>query len=329
MAVQILSSSHRVDGVSQRATNLTTEPTLPDNGVLAQAVANFARDGYVVLPAWLSGEALAPAQAELTLMFPSPQDYHGGRDPERNARFTTGGFAGVEPFPYASVEWSLLGLSPPIVTLAEALLGTSAIRLYEAHNWAKYAGAADYEQELHRDYGNHTPVVPTADPTLAEVEMFIYIHDVPPECGPTQVVSQVHTGGLPLWPPGISRATHPDIYTHEVSAAGPAGTVLAYRADTFHRGTAMTDPTGARFVLKASFRTVSDIWFDRLGLSQRLGDSWYRFVARATPRQLELAGFPPRGHRYWTPTTWSDVRSRYPNADLAAFHPATGDPVAR
>jgi ectoine hydroxylase-related dioxygenase (phytanoyl-CoA dioxygenase family) len=315
----------RIDGVSQATANQATAGTPSDNAVLARVVANFARDGYVVLPTWLSAEDLAPAQAELTLMFPSPQDYHRGKDPERAARFTKGSFAGVDPFPYESVEWSLIGLSPPIVTLAEALLGTSAIRMYEGHNWAKYAGAADYEQELHRDYANHTPVVPTADPGSAEVEMFIYIHDVPPECGPTRVVSQVHTRGIPMWPPRISRAKHLDIYAHEVSAAGPAGTVLAYRTDTFHRGTAITDPTAGRFVLKASFRTVSDIWFDKLGLTQRLGDSWYRFVARATPRQLELAGFPPRGHRYWTPTTWADVCSRYPNADLSAFHPMTTD----
>jgi ectoine hydroxylase-related dioxygenase (phytanoyl-CoA dioxygenase family) len=319
----------RVDGVGHAAANQATVSTPPEKEALAPVVADFGRNGYVVLPAWLSTEALAPAQAELTLMFPSPQDYHGGKDPKRAARFAKGAFAGVDPFPYESVEWSLIGLSPPIVTLAEALLGTSAVRLYEGHNWAKYAGAADYEQELHRDFGNHTPVVPTADRGLAEVEMFVYIHDVPPECGPTRVVSQVHTRGLPIWPPRISRATHPHIYAHEVSAAGPAGTVLAYRTDTFHRGTAVTDPTGARFVLKASFRTVSDIWFDKLGLTQRLGDSWYRFVARATPRQLELAGFPPRGHRYWTPTTWADVCSRYPNADLSAFRPmATRKPLA-
>ena len=193
--------------------------------------------------------------------------------------------------------------------------------MYEAHNWAKYSGATDYDQQLHCDFRNHTPVVPSDDPGLAEVEMFIYIHGVSEELGPTHVVSQRHTRHLPTWPPRISRHEHPQIYTHEVSSAGPAGTVLAYKTSTYHRGTEMSASGGARFSLKVSYRTVSDVWFDKMGLTERLGGSWYRFVERATPRQLELVGFPPRGHRYWTTRTWADVCHRYPDADLSAFRP--------
>jgi hypothetical protein len=35
---------------------------------------------------------------------------------------------------------------------------------------------------------------------------------------------------------------------------------------------------GARLSLKASYRTLSDIWFDKMSLTERLGGSWYRFV---------------------------------------------------
>ena len=288
---------------------------------VGEAPKHFSDHGYVILPALLTADDLRPAQDELGLLFPTAEEFHGGRDPGRNTRFAAGAFAGIDHFPYASVEWSLLGVSAPIVELAEALLGTPAIRLYEGHNWAKYAGAADYDQPLHRDYGNHTLVVPSGDPALGEVEMFIYIHDVPEDNGPTHVVSQVYTAGLPPWPPRISRDDHPEVYAEEVSAAGPAGTVLAYKTDTFHRGTSMTNPRGARFALKASYRAVSDVWIDKLGLTERLGPDWYRFVDRAAPRQLEMAGFPPRGHRYWTSATWSSTCQRYPNADLSGFRP--------
>jgi hypothetical protein len=163
--------------------------------------------------------------------------------------------------------------------------------------------------------------VPSDDPSLAEVEMFIYIHGVSEDLGPTHVVSQQHTRNLPMWPARITREKHPEIYAYEVSTAGPVGTVLAYKTSTYHRGTAMSASGGARFSLKASYRTVSDIWFDKMSLTERLGEAWYRFVERATPRQLELVGFPPRGHRYWTSRTWSDVCHRYPDADLSAFRP--------
>jgi ectoine hydroxylase-related dioxygenase (phytanoyl-CoA dioxygenase family) len=292
---------------------------------LEDAATHFSEHGYVVLRSYLSAAELAPAQAELGMLFPTGDEYHAGTDPDRNAQFAPNAFAGIQQFPYESVEWSLLGLSPSIVSLAEAVLGTNRIRLYEAHNWAKYAGATEYEQALHRDYGNHTPVVPTSDRDLAEVEMFVYIHDVPIDCGPTYVVSQQHTRHLPQWPPRATRDAAPELYDHEVAADGPAGTVLAYRMDTMHRGSAITNPRGSRFVLKASYRTVSDIWIDKLGLSERLGEHWHRFVNRASARQLELAGFPPPRHPYWTAETWAGTRLRYPDADLSAFEPGARD----
>jgi ectoine hydroxylase-related dioxygenase (phytanoyl-CoA dioxygenase family) len=292
-------------------------------GPLKAAVAEFHEHGYVVLPAYLGTEVLQPAQSELDLLFPTAEEFHAGTDPERNARFSGGPFAGIQQFPYESVEWSLLGLCPALDALAVALLGTPSIRLYEAHNWAKYGGATEYEQLLHRDFVNHGIVPPANDPALAEVEMFVYIHDVPVSYGPTYAVSQRHTADIPFSGGHLRREDHPDVYAHEVAAEGPAGTVLAYKTDTFHRGSGMSDPKASRFVLKVSFRTVSDMWIDRLGLTDRLiRPEWLRFLERATPRQLELVGFPPRGHHYWTEATWLATSDRYPTVGaLSDFRP--------
>jgi Phytanoyl-CoA dioxygenase (PhyH) len=294
---------------------------------LQAATAHFREHSYVVLNGFLTEHDLRPALNDLGLVFPSAEEYHDSQDPGLQARFAGRGSAGVDYFPFASVEWSLLGVSQPLVGLAEALLDTSAVRVYELHNWAKYTGAADYEQDLHRDYGNHTMVVPTSDSTLGAVEMFIYLHDVPETHGPTHVVSQLHTAALPRSVLRIAKDAYPEVYAHEVSAVGPAGTVLAYRTDTFHRGTSMTALRGARFALKVSYRTVSDVWnvwIDRLAANGRIGlaENWHKFVERATPRQLELLGFPPRGHRYWTMANWSAVCQRYPTGDFSAFQPA-------
>jgi hypothetical protein len=294
---------------------------------LDAAAAHFREHGYVVLTGFLAEHDLRPAQDELGLVFPSAGEYHGSGDPELRARFAGRASAGASYFPFASVEWSLLGVSQPLASLAEALLGTSAIRVYEMHNWAKYTGAADYEQELHRDYGNHTVVVPAGEWAAGAVEMFAWVHDVPEDHGPTHVVSRLRTASLPSSLLHVSRDAYPEVYAGEVSAAGPAGTVLAYRTDTFHRGTPMTAPAGARFALKVSYRIAADAWdpwIDRLAGAGRIGvaGDWHDFVARAAPRQLELLGFPPRGHRYWTRETWTSVCQRYPAADLSAFQPA-------
>ena len=49
-----------------------------------------------------------------------------------------------------------------LIALAEAIFGTEDIRIYASELWAKFRGAASYEQEHHRDYLNHTPLVPSA-----------------------------------------------------------------------------------------------------------------------------------------------------------------------
>jgi hypothetical protein len=290
------------------------------------AAADFADQGYALLPAFLSADELAPAQAELGLLFPTAEEYHDDVDPERNARFRTGAFSGLDPFPYPAVEWSLLGLTPPVVRLAETLLGTDRIRLSEAHNWAKYTGASEYEQALHRDYGNHTVLVPTADERFGEVELFLYLFDVPADAGPTRVVSRTATNHLPSAQRQIHCDRAPELYDQEIAATGPAGTVLAYRNDTFHRGSAMTAARGARFLLKVSFRPVGPFWMDSLSLTSKADTpAWHAFVRRATPRMLELVGFPPPGDPFWTADTYAGLTRRYADADLAAFapHPPT------
>jgi hypothetical protein len=71
---------------------------------LVEALEHFHEHGYAILPGYLGEDDLAPAQAELGLMFPTAEEYHAGADPARNSRFTSGEFAGIDPFPYSSVE---------------------------------------------------------------------------------------------------------------------------------------------------------------------------------------------------------------------------------
>jgi hypothetical protein len=41
-----------------------------------------------------------------------------------------------------------------------------------------------------------------------------------------------------------------------------------------------------------------------------------RFIARATPRQREVLGFPKKDDAYWTPETRAAVKLRYPGIAL-------------
>ena len=149
----------------------------------------------MILPGYVSLNELAPAQREIGMLFPTAQEFHDGIDEPRNAKYRVDEFAGITNFPFASVELSLLAVHPRVVALAETLLGTEEIRLYSAEAWAKYTGAADYDQPLHRDYLNHTVLVPTEDPAFGQVELFLYLSDVPEDLGPPHFVSKTRTQG--------------------------------------------------------------------------------------------------------------------------------------
>lgn len=149
---------------------------------LTQALSDWRSRGFAVLPGYLPGDVLAPPLAELELMFPSAEGFHGGRDPRRG-RFVGDEFAGIDSFPCASTKISLLAMHDCLVHLARTLLRSDDLRIYTAEAWAKYTGANDYDQELHRDYLNHTLVVPPCGTEQQQVEMFVYLVDVPDDLG--------------------------------------------------------------------------------------------------------------------------------------------------
>ncbi|CAN5816077.1 hypothetical protein BH24ACT3_BH24ACT3_17630 [soil metagenome] len=267
-------------------------------------------------------------------MFPTADEFHDGVDETRNARFRDE-FAGITDFPFPSPTLSVLSVHPRLIDLAERLLGTDHLRVYSIEAWAKYTGAADYGQPHHRDYLNHSLLVPAPGQPARQVEMFLYLSDVPPELGPPSFVPRHRTDGLPAlpnWYPSareeadpdhptwVSTDGHPDLYEVEVSGAGPAGTVVAYRIETFHRGTALSQPRGARYTIHVNFRTTDADWIGRrawVDLSNQ--PDWHAFMGAASPRQLELFGVPPPGHPYWTDETLAGMTQRYPGLDVAPW----------
>lgn len=288
---------------------------------LTEAAAAWRRDGYVVLPGHLAGPELDAAQADLARVFPSASEYHAAPDQGRNRDFTGDEFGGIVGFPFPTVTLSGLVVHDKLIDLAEAVFGGPDVLVYASELWAKYSGAASYEQEHHRDYLNHTPLVPAAnDLRWRGLEMFIWLSDVPADHGPTHIVPLPVSGGVPALPHGYLRSQRPEFYSREVSAAGPAGTVVAYSTDTFHRGTAITASGSARFSAHVSYKHADNLWTSRHSWGdQSFHPDWNPFVEQASLRQLLLFGFPPPGHPYWTPQTRRDLAVRYPGLDVSRW----------
>ena len=284
---------------------------------LTEVADHWAEHGFAFLPGYLSPDEVAAAQGTLPRLFPTADEFHDDVDPQRNAIYRDGQQTGIVSFPYIGEELGLLATHPKLVALAEALLETDDVRLYGCEAWAKYSGAVDYEQDLHRDLVGHTTLVASSDPRYRQIEMFVYLSEVTAAHGPTRYVSRTLTADLPLLPRSRSRNEAPALYEAEQFCPGPPGTVVTWSVDTFHRASAMTGQRVARYTLQANYRSGTAEWMTRAGWGySSSADEWTRFVARASVRQLRLFGFPPPGDRYWTAETLQRMQERYPEFDV-------------
>lgn len=289
------------------------------SAVIEDAIRECASAGYVMIPGFLSAADLAPALAELEKTLPAPDAFANG-SPEFRERYQADEVAGLVDFPFPGPELSLLAVHPKLVALAENVLGARDIRLYNAQAWAKYAGAHEYEQDLHRDFPGHTPLVPSRDPAYDQVNLFVLLSEVDEACGPPTFVDRRLTDDLPTFPNSVPRGERKDLYAAEVPGVGGPGTVIAYSIDTFHRGNTMARPGSHRYVLMTFFRRAEADWVQGPGQGVLAETSaWNDFVERASRRQLDLLGFPPRSHPFWTESTMQGFLGRYPNADTSWF----------
>ena len=165
--------------------------------------------------------------------------------------------------------------------------------------WAKYAGATDYEQAHHRDYGNHTLVVPRADGHARQLTTFTMLSDVTEDDAPTRIVPLGHTTHLPLVLDVADRGRGDrftilpmgELFDVEVPVVGPAGTVLLYRTDVFHRASGFAAAGRSRFSLLLRLRGPWPDLDRQAGLAQ---PCQHRVVARVPGPGLGAGAGPVR-----------------------------------
>ena len=306
--------------------------------MMIDAAARFDAHGWVLVPGLVPAEEVAAAQVQLFRLYPTPEEVASGVRTERTApflpdaddgdgrRFRARQFVGLREAPTGDRALDNLALHHRILELVEALLATADVRLYQAETFAKYTGAENYEQPLHIDETNHTLVPPRPDGRYRQVQLFLYLSDVTEALGATRIVSRQITDSIPRSQLVFDRAGSIRLDDHEVAAIGPAGSVLAYRADTVHRGTAMTEPGAGRFFFNLAYRPAGVEWVGALPWPRRgIDPAMKPWIESLDARQLTALGFPPPGHDYWDGDTLARVADRYPNLDLSPWRTAIAD----
>jgi hypothetical protein len=299
-------------------------------------VTTWREQGWVLIDGLVPTDVIDAAAADLRETYPTPAEYHAdpdgvrekwlGRPPPSRAAYTwpeTGpGFRPEQhiwqshfPFP-GSGNLNGLCVHPGVVDFAERALDTTDLRLYQIHNYAKFTGETNYEQPMHTDRNHSWLPAPSGAPWW-HLETFLYLSDVNDDCAPTHLVARPDSEGRDVTAPLIMPKGDPEIYAAERPAPGIRGSLLAYRSDVFHRGTNITAPGGARFILGLAFKTAGQDWIGYDSPQSRsTSPDWVAFAEQCTPRELELFGFPPPGHPIWDAALLDATANRYPKLDL-------------
>jgi hypothetical protein len=267
---------------------------------------------------------LAAAQSALERLFPTADEMDRGDDDQETARWRTWDAAWPE-FPFKSTRLNKLVVHDVLIDLACDLLGTEDVRLYLALASAKYPNqSSGYNQLLHADYPNHSLVVPRGDSGYQHLETFIYLNDVSVRNGATRMVSRTRTAHIPVERHTLDLTDYGHLYDDPGVASGPAGSVVAYSPDVYHRSVDVTEPGQARFMLHVAYRPAGLDWIGYQAWPFKgFSPEWHKFVAQASVRQLSVLGFPRPGDPYWTEATLSGVAARYPGLDMAPWHEGT------
>lgn len=284
-------------------------------------IQEFEELGYTLVPDFLGGDELLEAQEALWKTYPTPERFFA--DPSAYPELTRGPFAGLHNLPFPRYALNRLAVHDGIAAIARRLLGSDDIRLYKAEVWGKFAvDEVDYDQVLHRDYGNHMLVVPRADGFGRQLNTYLYLCDIDEGNGATAVVPSTYTNHIPI---GLRRLAPGVLSQHERRLCGPAGSLVLYSADVFHRGTALSAPGASRFIMLCDYKRADTSWVSK----QAFGHHGNRpemeeLVIRSTPEQRTLLDIPPPGHPYWNDQTLTDMTLRYPGFDVGPYRSALG-----
>ncbi|HEY4943395.1 MAG TPA: phytanoyl-CoA dioxygenase family protein [Rhizomicrobium sp.] len=271
--------------------------------------------GFTVVEGFIDPQSLREAQEALWTIYPRPEEYFA--DPAKYPQFEKSQFAGIRLFPFDAWALNRLCVYPDLIDAAERFLKTAQIDLYKGELWAKYSGAINYDQFHHRDYRNHTIVVPREDGRNTQMTTFILLSDVTSADGPTKVVPLAETRHLPM---GVARTKFGTFAEQEVSVEAPAGSLMVYKTDVFHRGSNFTAPNRSRFAILTDFKSREWRWQGKLAWPDHSEKKvWDEAMAKMSPRQRDLFGFPPAGSDYWNEQTLRDVQTRYPEMDLSPY----------
>ena len=257
-------------------------------------ISQYKRRGFAVVEDFLTRAEIREALEGFHQVCPTFEQFRAGARPDEARRI----------FPSEHTGLNRITTHPELVSAAERIIGTREIKLACSDVNGRYAGQ-EVGEAFHIDHGNNTlgPIMPEDHSNITLAMVFT---DVAPGMAPTLVVP---------W-------GEPD------SAAVPmtlrAGSLYLYSTNsTRHSASPFTAPTGYRATLWTIWCRKDHAWEGRGWTYKSAGGhkaaALARYIADATPRQLELIGFPAPGAPLWTRAYIAGMAARYPGFDTRPY----------
>lgn len=281
-----------------------------------------------MIPNFFTPVEVAAVNADFEIVFARTEGAIEAMNKKREGEvghFNRAQFATLEAVPFdCSPALNLIGVHPALVGFAKEALSADKVHLYQCQAWAKFTGDADYDQPFHCDYVNHTLTAPSDVAVRNSITILCYFSDVSEAHGPAHYVTR--TDAEKIAGPEATLTADPLLQNRlrgcAHSSAAPAGSIMPYSIDIFHRGTNMTAPYGHRYAVMACFKRAGDESIGFHAWQFHHLKPWRRIFEHATPEQLACFGVQLPGDPFWTETTLQRAQVRYPGWDLTPYREA-------
>ncbi len=271
-------------------------------------IEELDREGFIVVPDFISGARLTKLQAAQRRVLPTWQKIQ--EDPPQDQS----GSSMLACFPHEEMDLYQAAMDPESITFARKWLRTEAIHTRVGCLIARYpghtAGGTGFDaSNLHIDNGNNSLLPMSEDlREFGQIGFWIHLEDVALDQAPLRLIPRKYGKDM----------------TKCVPLVCTAGTLCIFTNFTWHSASASTREDGQRFTWGYSFGRADHVWegfkhYTHLGKNTPV---FQRFIGGLTAAERELWRFPAAGHRYYTEQTLALLEEQYPGWNCAEYRAA-------
>jgi ectoine hydroxylase-related dioxygenase (phytanoyl-CoA dioxygenase family) len=261
-------------------------------------IEELDREGFIVVPDFISGQRLAQLQAAQRRVLPTWEEVQASPPQDQS------GSSRLICFPHEEIELYKATMDEEGIDFARKWLKTEAIHMRVGCLIARYpghmaGGTGSDDSNLHIDNGNNS-LLPMSENhrEFGQIGFWIHLEDVEEDQAPLRLIPKKHGRDI----------------SKSVSLVCKAGTLCVFTNFSQHSASTYTRADGQRFTFGYSFGRADHYWegfkhYTHLGKGAPV---WQSFIGGLTAEQREFWRFPPAGHAYYTEQTLALLEEQYP-----------------